>query len=160
MNEPTRVIIIPDTAASVRGSLRAIYQDGKSPFAAKDLQTVGSPSGMRVLWYLLQSAGRQVVLVTFLSPQTLCFLSAVTSFQCKQMYTLDRPCDTYVRNTWKTGRIWRTHLSTAYTTPKTVPRIREPGPDCRATAGHAMRQGVTLQMYRSLAILALATGPA
>ena len=29
-----------------------------------------------------------------------------------------------------------------------------------ATAGHAMRQGVTLQIYRSLAILALAAAPA
>ena len=38
MKDPTRVIAMPDTAAKVRGSLSAIYQAGKSPFAAKDLQ--------------------------------------------------------------------------------------------------------------------------
>lgn len=37
-------------------------------------------------------------------------------------------------------------LSTAYTTPSVVPTIREPGPGASMTAGHAMRQGVTLHM--------------
>lgn len=37
-NEPTSVMDIPDTAASVRGSLRAMYHAGSRPFAANDLQ--------------------------------------------------------------------------------------------------------------------------
>ncbi len=36
--EPTSVMDIPDTAPSVRGSLRRIYQAGSRPFAANDLQ--------------------------------------------------------------------------------------------------------------------------
>ena len=40
MKDPTKVIIIPDTAASVRGSLSAMYQDGSRPFDAKDLHDV------------------------------------------------------------------------------------------------------------------------